>query len=492
MVEKNGLSTSGFTSQGRITALLALVFTPLGTAGESESVAASPGLLYESQTLRVRGHLEAGINLVAETNLFWDLANRATGNRTFNPDQQWLEAYFQPGVSIENELTPDFTFFGMVSGVGSYTMGTDAFDARNTGRITLEEAYLGFRSPLSADWTMEASLGSRSLRLGTGMLIVNGGGDGFERGALKLGPREAWEKSAILKLSRKGLVISGFYLEPNEMASNDTKNQIAGLDIRWDGNQGAFAGLTYLRVVGSEAPYPKAAPNGLGPPEFLPGGRDGLNTVNFYGRSNPLTDLTPNLVAFGDFAYQWNDRIDLSAWGGRFGLEYRFKEHPWRPTLTYSYQIFSGDDPATAGLERFDPLYYDGSPSTWATGSKSAMVFINSNVQSHNLSLRVTPTKQDIVTLRYAHVRAHEKLSPIQFGQAARLDFSDGVSSVVTGVTDTHLSDDLFLEYTRAINPNTYLTGGVSVSFPGSGITDAAGGDAPVWTGAFINVVINY
>ena len=113
-------------------------------------------------------------------------------------------------------------------------------------------------------------------------------------------------------------------------------------------------------------------------------------------------------------------------------------------------------------------------------------------MQSHNLSLRVTPTQRDILTLRYSHVRAHELRSPVQFGQATRLVFADGLSTVASGVIDAHLSDDLFLEYTRMIDPNTYLTGGFSISFPGDGIKEAAGGDAPNWTGVFLNVVINF
>lgn len=88
-------------------------------------------------------------------------------------------------------------------------------------------------------------------------------------------------------------------------------------------------------------------------------------------------------------------------------------------------------------------------------------------------------------------VRAHELHSPVQFGQATRVDPSNG-GIVVSGVTDAHLSEDLFLEYTRVINPNIYLTGGFSISFPGDGIKTAAGRGAPNWTGAFLNVVINY
>ena len=61
-----------------------------------------------------------------------------------------------------------------------------------------------------------------------------------------------------------------------------------------------------------------------------------------------------------------------------------------------------------------------------------------------------------------------------------------------SGVVDAHLSDDFFLEYTHIVTPNFFLTGGFSISIPGGGIKEAAGGDAPIWTGAFLNAVINY
>ena len=79
--------------------------------------------------------------------------------------------------------------------------------------------------------------------------------------------------------------------------------------------------------------------------------------------------------------------------------------------------------------------------------------------------------------------------SPVQFGQATRVDI-DG--NVVAGVTDAHLADDLFLEYSRIINRNTFLTAGISVSFPGAGIDNVIGAGADPWTGGFVNVVFNY
>lgn len=168
---------------------------------------------------------------------------------------------------------------------------------------------------------------------------------------------------------------------------------------------------------------------------------------------------------------------------------YTFANVPWTPNVTLGYQSFSGDDPDTTKLERFDPLYYQGSPSAWATGSKSASTFINSNVNALTLAVRLQPTRQDTVTLRYAHIRANELNSPVQFGQATRVDIN---GNVVSGVTDSHLADDVFLEYSRIINRNTFLTAGVSVSFPGAGIDNVINGSADPWTGGFVNVVINF
>jgi hypothetical protein len=86
-------------------------------------------------------------------------------------------------------------------------------------------------------------------------------------------------------------------------------------------------------------------------------------------------------------------------------------------------------------------------PSAWATGSKSAMMFTNSNVRAYNVPFRFAPTRKDVVTIRYAHVTASELRSPVQSGRATRLDLTDDVGAVISGFTDARLSDDAFIEY---------------------------------------------
>lgn len=441
--------------------------------------------------VKVRFTFEGGINAVAEENLFWNLAKTFAPTADFNSDTQWLEVYVKPGVTLEANVSNTSQIYAGGSFVASRTEGQDGLGQGETGRVTIEKAYVGFRTGSAESGEFDLSVGAQELKLGTGMQIANGASNGFERGAVKLGPRKAWERTAIAKFRLKDLTARAFFLDPNELGSNNTKTEMAGADVRFD-RDGDFAGATYVNVLQSGAPYPQAAAGGLGPPVFLDGGRDGLNSLSFYGRVHPLKGSAPGLYVAVDGAYQWNGRIDLDAWAGRIQLGHVWNGKPWRPEIFYTYQTFSGDDPDTSGLERFDPLNYEGSPSSWATGSKSALVFINSNVQSHQLTFKLMPSPRDFLTLRTAHIRVNELRSPIQFGQATRLDLTEDLGSVVSGVTDPHLSDDVFIEYTRVLTPNIFLTGGFSVSFPGDGIKNAVGGSAPAWTGGFINIVANF
>lgn len=427
-----------------------------------------PMLLFSEDGFSVRGHLQFGLNAVAEENLFWDLAATTAPLADFDPDTQWLEAYVKPGLSFEYQLETGSVIYGKLSAVASYTWGTDAFDTGDTGATTLEEAYLAMRGDLGDDLTFDLSLGARELKLGTGMLIASGGTSGFERGALKFGPRKAWERAAIGRLSYTNLTGTAFYLDPNELPSTDGSNELAGLDLRYDDPSGGYIGATFVDVLKSGSPYPQAAPGGIGAPDVIPGAREDTATLGLYAKTNPFSGTLENWVFTGEIAYQWNDRIDLEAWAGRITAGYTFNDLPWTPNLTLGYQTFSGDDPNTSKLERFDPLYYEGSPSAWATGSKSASTFINSNVNALTLALRVLPTRQDTWTLRYAHIRANELNSPVQFGQATRVNI-DG--NVVSGVTDSHLSDDLFLEYSRIINRNTISLRGCLYRSPVRGST---------------------
>ncbi len=455
--------------------------------GATSSSRAQTLVLHESDILTVTGHLQAGGNLVAEHNLFWNFGETVAGATDFDPNAEWFEAYVKPSITFERRMSDRANFYGGLSSVASMTVGTDAFDAGDTGRVTLEEGYIGWRYEAD-DTTFDLSIGPRVFKAGTGMLIEAGGSSGFSRGALKLGPRKAWSFAALGGISHGGFTGTAFYLDPNESPDNDSGNRLAGVDLRYDSNPNALIGLTAGKVIESRSPYPKAPPGGVGIPSIIPNARDGLEFVNLYGRA-PLAGL-PNAFMAADLAYERNDRINLRAWAGRAQVGYTFAEHRWKPTFTIGYQTFSGDDPDTDRLERFDPLYYEGNPSAWSTGTKSSMVFINSNVNSWQVAASITPTPVDTFTVRIHRIEADQLRSPIQFGQATRVE-GDQVDNPITGVTRRHLSDDLYFEYFRVVSPNLFLTAGFSVSNPQAGIRSIVD-DSPVWTGGYVNLIANY
>lgn len=296
------------------------------TAGEQDRT-----LLLQSGKATVRWHAQLGLNLVAERNLFWNLSDTIAPQAGFDPDALWLEGYVKPGLSFEYAGS-EADVYGRASAVSSFTRGTDAFDATDSSATTLEEAYLGLRAP-GEEPRWDVSLGPRELKLGSGMLIANGGSSGFERGALKFGPRKAWKQAAIARLRIDRAVATAFRIAPNEMPSNEGNNRLAGVDLRWESPSDSYIGATYIHVLNSQSPYVQAAPGGLGPPTILPGGRHGTKAVNLYFRAAPDSGPLRDWFFAGDYARESNKRIDLQAWGGRAQAGYRFRERRWDPWL---------------------------------------------------------------------------------------------------------------------------------------------------------------
>lgn len=436
--------------------------------------------------------VETGLQGVFGVNAFWGLAEVYAPTANYKEDSVWGEAYVKPGVTFQTRLGSDVRLRARASGVGSLTVGSDIFASVDQSAITLEDASLGLSAGDAAKgFQFDISGGSQPYRIGSGMLIADGGVDGFERAVLIFGPRQAWELTGIVRATYKNVFVEGFHLDPRELGSGNSRTIIRGARLEWAIAKDRFIGVTYGHVPDSEAPYVQAAPGGVGAPVIIPNGRDGMSFWHIYGSVAPVKAL-PGLVIGWDYARQRNERIRMKASGGRIEIANTFVTAKWLPTIAYAFQSFSGDDPNTPELERFDPLFYDGSPGGWATGTNGAFVFINSNLQAHKFKLSAMPTQQDIVTFRYAHVRADQARSPLQFGQATRPDFSPGAPGLIAGVIQKHLSDDVLLEYTHLVNQHIFITGGLSHSWPGPGLQELAFGTAKQWSGGFVNVVFKY
>lgn len=417
---------------------------------------------------------------------WWNLSEQYAPDAAYNPDRVWSELWIKPSVTSDLSLADELALYSGLSYVGSGTIGFDVFEQGNQGVFVIEDGYFGSRLGASAEeGQLDVSYGRQSYKIGSGMLISVGAMNGFERGAVTSFPRRAWEEAGLVKLKRGTVSLEGFYLNPNELPSSDTRNRLAGTKLETTPSPDQYLGLAYLNVFESEYPYVKA------PIQFIPRGREGLNTMHTYMRWRPAPDAWEGFYFAGDYAYQWNDRIAMAsnAFSGEIGNQ--LVQMAYKPKLVYVFRSFQGDDPRTDRYEKFDPLYYEGSPPLWASGSNGSFSFLNSNVQLHRLQFSFSPTQRDTVSFYYWHLLADQVNSPLQFGQAGRIAVVGGEPELVSGVPNSHLADDFYVENFRVLSPNWYLTTGVAVSIPGSGLR-ALIDDPLTWYGALFSLAFQY
>lgn len=443
-------------------------------------------LLFESGPVRIKFGLDAVLQQSGVTGSWWNLSEQFAPDANYKLDRAWAETWIKPGFRMDAKASEWLSLYSGVSYVGSGNIGKDVFEQGNQGMWSVEDAVLGARMQSSDNGAaLDVSYGRQQYKIGSGMLISVGAMNGFERGATTTFARRAWEEAGLVRWSRERWSIDGFYLNPNELLSASTNTRLAGSKLEWNRSPSEYVGMAYMNVFDSIYPYVAA------PVQLIPDGRRGLNTVHAYARWLPLPDSTPGLHLAGDYAYQWNDRIDMSADAFNAEVGWVFQRLPWTPQGINAFRTFSGDNPATATFEKFDPLFYEGAPSLWATGSNGSFSFLNSNVQAHRISwqLKVNPT--NFVTFYYWYIRANQVNSPIQFGQAGRVAASGGEPQLVSGVPTPHLSDDFYLEHTRVLSANAFLTTGFAASVPGEGLR-ALVDDSKTWLGGLVNLTLKY
>jgi hypothetical protein len=379
------------------------------------------------------------------------------------------------------------TFYGGGGLAAAATIGTDYFESGDTGRVLVGSGYVGLRlAPGENGLGLDVSAGKQEYRLGNRLLLSTGGGNGFERGALTTFPHRAWGMTGIVRATWRGLTVDGFYLEPDLLESSDTFDRLLGAKAEWAPAPRQFVGASYFEFVRSTAPYEQA------PVSIVENGRDGMGTLSAYWKLEKTQGALAGWSFLGEVALQRNGRIGMEAWGGGVDLGYRFQRARWTPRISYSPRYYSGDDPSTPDrLERFDGLYWDGSPATWSSGSNGSLAFYNSNVVVQRLRLELVLSPRDLASAYFFDVRAAQTNSPIQFGQAARPSGGGSQVQIVAGVPEKPLSRDLYFEYVRVASQHVYVTAGLALSFPGAGLR-AVITEPHDWVGALVNVTVKY
>lgn len=425
-------------SPDRISGSLAQVESP---ANPEAPPAPSDPLLFQSGPWTLKFGLFAGSQLVLEDNAFWGLAEVFAPTTPYNKDRVWNELWLIASVRVDYALAPRLSLYGGLAPAATGNIGRDLFDQGDQGQVSLENAYVGVRfSGAPAGLTVDLSGGQQPYRLGSGFLLDLGAQNDNQRGAVLVAPRRAWKSTAPARLSLGRVAVDAFRLDYNEISSADPDTILWGgwLETRLaDGRSDEKVGIAYLQVSQSDMPYSSA------PLTIIDNGRQGTQVIHPYLRLRPLPQAAPGLYTALEAAYEWNNRIDLSAYGLSAELGHQWEQAPLLPKLSYAFRQFSGDNPTTATLERFDPLFYDGGVYAFSSGSNAAQTFYNANVSSHRLSLNLSLSPRDLLTLSYRRVNAAQLNSPLQFGQGGRIILIGSVPALISCVPRSHLSDDL-------------------------------------------------
>jgi hypothetical protein len=385
----------------------------------------------------------------------------------------WGEFGAMPGLEGALALGESGTLRGRVSGVWTTTQfGLDGagsnFDDRHPSSVTLEDAYVGWSSgdlfPSLGKDAIDLSVGSQKYQVGTGFLFWDGGTDGgSERGGYWLGMRNAFQMTAIAKLTTgpfKGEVV---YLQPNDVPDSGT--DVVGTNLEWKFGERASVGGGYWYFADSDQVR-----------------RDGLDVFDLRGEVHPLESL-PGLVLSAELVYEENGTQNQS-WGGYTEIGHSFDDFAWKPYLSFRFSSFTGDRGGDDQVEGFDPIYYGFSDwNTWYLGEIfGEFIGTNRNLDAYTVRLRTQPAEAWTVNLVYLAFVLDEfatEITPRLFDPR------------IVSIEDKDLGHEVDLTVDWAMNDHVTWSAVVAAAFPGNGLEQATGGNS-VWMHAMLYASLSF
>lgn len=375
----------------------------------------------------------------------------------------WLEGFVHTGVYGITPLTDSLYTYGGVSIIASGSVGQELFTDETRGYVGVEDAYAGLITGATTEEgnriVLNASAGRQRFLLGDGFLIANTSANGYNRAALQANPRWAADMLALAQFTYNSTKFEAFYLDPDELPVVDTGTVIEGVNVEHVFDNGLFAGVSYLYVPKSTFGYFTTTDT------FS---REGLQVYDARFRWQPNAAGQSGLFLAGEAALQRNQNFDMRAYGFYGEAGYTLTELPWTPTFSYRYAQFSGDDPATARFERWDPLLSGGNGEQWVQGINHFKVVQDSNVIAHRFQMRLRPTSKIELVPQVWLFRAQ---SLTNLGGNPALSF----------LGSDELGSEVNLTFKYFYSPSVFVQGHVAATFPGEAVQTALGNDADTW-----------
>ena len=426
-------------------------------------------VLHQSDRALLKLILNGGVGAYGVSNPFFGksdvfLAGSPIAKDPPRDGSAWWEWYVEPGIGgITQVGTLPLYVYGAATYLYAQSQGQDIYNSYSRGRGGIEKAYAGFLYDLPGKGSvLDVSAGRQNYQLRQGFLIskIPGSTNIGRLGGLQLGPRLAFEKTVVARAKLGRFMAEGIFLEPTEYEEIPNSNtRVAGGTLQYDLAAKADIGFTYLETVNSDGAYLMPDGSRLSP--------EGVRTYNgsLWARSLLGVD---GLWLKSEYAYQDNRDYPMAAQAGYGWIGYDSGRLPWRPSLGYRYAAFTGDDPDTARMERFDPLF-SGGQQNFVPGMIMNAVTKNANLITHRVRASVKPVASLEIVLDYFRFRADE------------LNNYGAISRTLWELQSKRLADEVDLSAFWSVSNNFYLQLLAAVAIPDDGIELALGGDLENW-----------
>jgi hypothetical protein len=424
--------------------------------------------IYQSERTKLTFILNGGVGVYSDTHPWFGkgdiflrgspIADHPAGPGTTVDAEAYLEVG-AGGITQIGDL-PLYPY-AAVTYLESWSSGQDIYNEGMRTWGQFGQAYAGFIYDLPGEkHVLNVSWGRQSYQLRDGFIVskIPGSNNLSGRGAVNLGPRTAYDTAGVGRLRFGQFSVEGMFLEPDELTRTKTDTLLVGVNLQYSFAAGFEPAFAYFYVPRSTKTY------------FTPGGgrfaREGLRTFNPALTIKPLLGVD-GLWIKGEYAYQNNEDFDMAAYAWYGWTGYEARSLPWRPSVTYRYAFFSGDNPRTRTYERFDNLF-SGSQDYFVPGLISSKVVTNSNLRSQRVTFAVNPTETLQLKLNY-------------FTHAAvTLNNLGGIGPLQT-LASRSLLQELQIDAYWYIGKHLYFQGAASAAKPGQAIKQALGGTANNW-----------
>jgi len=356
-------------------------------------------------------------------------------------DNIWWEVQIEPSLKGHLNVYSNSQLYGEFSYIYAQTWGTDPLGYKgNIDRGLIEQAYIGWRSGKMFDYKenlIDISAGFQDYKIGHGFMIWNSGASGDIQPSYWLGGKHAFKNTVIIKITTDILKLDLFTIESGKGL------EMKGFNTEITPIHSTVLGFTYLNIKDLKMP------NSI---------IDGMNVYDFRLDINNIPHFE-DFSLMSEYALEKNNNlVDSYAWYSSFS--WKFSQFNWKPTVTYRYAFFKGDDPSSKISESYVPLRYAFTDwNSWYIGEIMGEYIgpWNSNLKTHTLSLKVHPTKDLMIGL---------------FILRFTIDQPESI-----GVESTHYADEIDFVVDWKIN-NSFSTSFVLAdAIPGKAAAEHLGGN---------------